>query len=762
MNNKNFKDILDSAANDSLSRNSDLWPKLSVQIERNSPMITSRTRPMMAILLTLLTLLVLSGAAYAFGRTLGYIPGYGLVDNSTGLRILAEPAIVTRDGMTVVISSVFVYPDRVELVYDVNGLAPEYDSTKAADAADNPAAFCGGENIGSSPKTEGDARLELPDGRVLERDFSGKYPQNAFAMKPVYEAVIPHDVMKMIFVLDCIPFARRGAVPEHWRVPFELKSVPAGTVIGAPVIKVNTISKTETAATLPTETAVNSPAATSIAPAEPLPVHSRVTFSLVQSAQTANGPVFYFQLHVENPALEMLAAIPRDVYVIDSQGQKIQYMNNSPYSEDPATIWEYVPTAKPAAGPLRLVMNDAVLKFAPPNPITYSFDAGQNPQYNQTWALNKEFSIAGYKVTIESARAITFDDIKENPDVWDPNGGPDIPEGSQGYDKGYQFTIKLGDSVSNLQLDPAADSCRLSDLRNGIADRTLLFTHLCLDGYPKGQVNVILRVLSVVVSNVGQINWSPDGTVSPTLPQPYVTLKLEKSVSLDSSTVLFFRLNTDSKDPALISIMPLAVTLVDSLGQKFPLVGNFTWQPFEHRVGSIFEFMTQEKPASGPLALIVENAVAIYAPLYTVPPAATPDEMSFTFNAGENPQLGQTWNLNKTFQIAGYPFKITSVRATTYAEVKSKNPDFSASQGYEYGYDFTVETDPSVKMLMTMDILSETPACWLDNSTSIEPKSSTIHFIQLCRAGYPSGDVRVNIHELSVLVQNTWQAAWKP
>ncbi|MEI6291050.1 MAG: hypothetical protein WCP19_11515 [Chloroflexota bacterium] len=173
MNNKNYKDILDSAANDSLSRNSDLWPKLSVQIERNSPMITARTRPMMAILLTLLKLLVLSGAAYAFGRTLGYLPGYGLVDNSTGLRVLAEPAIVTRDGMTVVISSVFVYPDRVELVYEVNGLAPEYDSTKAADAADNPAAFCGGENIGSSPKTEGDARLELPDGRVLERDFSG-------------------------------------------------------------------------------------------------------------------------------------------------------------------------------------------------------------------------------------------------------------------------------------------------------------------------------------------------------------------------------------------------------------------------------------------------------------------------------------------------------------------------------------------------------------------------------------------------------------
>jgi hypothetical protein len=518
MNKKSYKDILDSAVTDSLSRNSDLWPKLSAQIERNSPMMTPRTRPFAAVLITILALLVVSSATYALGRTLGYLPGIGLVDNSSGLRELAEPVAVTREGVTLTISNVYVYPDRVEVVYDVNGLAPDNDSTKASDAVTTPTAFCGGGNIGDTPYTDGDARLQLPDGALLQRDQTGKYPQNVFATKPVYAATVSANVMKMTMVLDCIPFARRGAAPEHWSVPFELKAVPAGKIIGVPVTEINATSVPVATQIIPAETALVAPVATEPISDEPAPVPAKLTFTLVQSVQLASGPVFYLQLHVENPAPEMVTALPRDVFVIDSQGQKIQYINNSQYPEDPAAVWEYVPTAKPAAGPLRLVLNDAVLKFAPLNPVTFSFDAGSNPQYDQTWILDKEFDIAGYKVMITSVRAANFDDIKDIPDSWDPNGGPDFPEGSQGFDNGYQFTVKPGTQVSNQQLDILSDACGLTDIRDGMPASNRLYTQLCRDGYPKGQVNVILRSLSIVVSNIGQVTWSPNGTVTPAQP----------------------------------------------------------------------------------------------------------------------------------------------------------------------------------------------------------------------------------------------------
>lgn len=506
MKNKLLKDELDNIAQHGIPGDINLWPEIAAKLERRSSMPYQRYRPVLAILTAVLFLLVISGAAYALGRTLGYIPGAGLVDTSAGIRMLAQPTAVTREGVTLTVSNLLVHSDRIELAYTVSGIAQENDASHSADAQSTPAAFCGGVDVGSAPATEGDARLLLPDGTVLERDTTGKYPQNAFAMKPVYAASLPEDVTVLTFVLDCIPQARRGAVPENWSVPLRLATVPAGTLVGAPVIEVD-------------------PAA-----ARPAPETAPADASAPQAAAVAS---------------------------------------------------------------------------------------------------------------------------------------------------------------------------------------------------------------------------------------PLVTVQLTKIVPLDAASVFYFRMQMENSDPSLISIMPVRVHVLDSQGQKIPLIGNFAWQPFEHRVGSEFEFTSQSKPADGPLTLVVENAVAYYAPLYVEPKQATPDQMSFSFNAGENPQYGQTWEVGQAFEIVGYPLKVTTARAASFADIQS--PRFiDGSQGYDYGYDFAVEAHPSVKMWVEMDIMSESPGCWLSNSMSSVPESSSIHYVQLCRGGYPAGDVRVTIRELSVLLENTWQADWKP
>jgi len=472
-------------------------------------------RPAWAIAFVLaLAVMVMSvpGVAAAIGRLFGYVPEVGLVENTGNLRILAEPVSLTRESVTLTITSVFVYADHVELIYDVKGIAPANDGWQQQNASEDPTAFCGGVNIGEMDTKDGDAVLRLPDGTIVERILGSEYPQNVFATKPVYKTSIPLDVMEMTMILDCIPMARRGAVPENWEVPFKLVEVPEGTVVGAPVINV-----------------------------EPT---------------------------VVQPAIQPSAEVPG-------------------------------------------------------------------------------------------------------------------------------------------------------------------------------------------------------------IPAPVVTITLTRVVPLDSRTIFYFSMDMENKDPSLASIMPLNVYLTDSLGQKSQLIGNFTWQPFEHRAGSDFEFMSQAKPAPGPLTLMVENAVAYYAPLHVEPRQATPAEMEFIFDAGENPQPGQTWNLNHTINVAGYPVKITSARATTYDEVAAQYPappgwfdsggaPYFDSQGFLYGYDFTLEMDPSVKMLVEMDIMSETPVCGLSAPTSLEPESNSIHYIKLCRDEYPKGNVKVQLWELAVLVENSWQATWTP
>ena len=513
MNNKRIKRTLENIAQRGIPGDTNLWPEISAQLERKPLMTLYRTRPLLAVFIAVLGLLVISGAGYALSRALGYVPGVGLVENTTGIRILAEPVAVTQEGVTLTITNLIAYEDRVELVYDVKGIAPENHITFAGDANPSPIDFCGSVPVGSAPSAEGSARLQLPDGTVLERDSTGKYPQNAYAMKPVYEASLPEDVTHLTFLLDCIPQARRGVVPENWSVPLELKIVPAGTVVGAPVIEVQ---------------------------------------------PTVDSPL---------PAL----------------------------------------TVQPGTIP-----------------------------------------------TLEAA---------------------------------------------------------------------------------------------------------PSEAAS--VPTPEILLTLSKIVPLESQVAVYFHLDMEDKDPSLVSIMPVSVYILDSQGQKIQMIGNFTWQPFEHRVGSEFEFTSQVKPADGPLTLVVENAVAYYAPLYVDPQQATPDDMSFTFDAGANPQYGQTWDVDKTFEIAGYSLEVTSARAASFEDIQS--PLFiDGSQGYEYGYDFAIEADPSVKVHVWMDIMSQNPACWLSNTTSNIPQTNAIHYIQLCREAYPTGLVRVTIGELSVLVENSWQATWMP
>lgn len=743
-----MKDELEGIARRSVPEDINLWPNISARLERKSQMLTPRTRPFVAVLVTLLILFILSGVAYALGKALGYIPGVGLVENSSGIRMLAKPASVTRDGITLTVTQAMVYGDHVELTYTVNGIAESYDSGND---------MCGSNHPNNDFWSDGDADLRLPDGTVVRRDYAGKYQsQNTFAMKPVYAVSVPSDVTEMTMLLKCIPFTKVGTAPENWEVPFGLIAIPAGTVVGEPVVEVNATS----------EPVVTEPAASKTVSLSP-----QVTFTLERVAQTDAGPIFYIRMNVANPDPSLVLVIPRDVYVIDSQGQKIQYMGNTPSPEYlPTAVYEYIPTAKPADGALTLVVADAVMKYAPLNDAIFTFNAGKNPQHNQTWTLNKDFDIAGYKVNVESVRAVTFDDIKDNPEIWNPNGGLDYPEGSQGFDNGYQFMVNIDSAheMLGIQLDIQSDSCGMSEVRPLSPSSVIYYTNLCRNGYPKGNVNVILRGISVLAENVGRVAWSPDGVIVPAtvnsyMPAPVVTMTLEKIVPLESRTVFYFSMDMENRDPSLISIMPVNVYVTDSLGQKLPLIGGFAWQPFEHRAGSALEYTSQTKPAPGPLTLTVENAVAYYSPLHTEPPQATPDEMSFSFDAGENPQLNQTWSLEDKFKIAGYRLKVISARATNYDDVKSRFPDFNYdSQGYEYGYDFAVEADPSVKLHLEMDIMSEPPQCYLTNTTSLVPQNSSFHYVQLCRGMYPKGDVKVTIWELSVLMENAWQVVWKP
>ncbi|HEY6012015.1 MAG TPA: hypothetical protein VIX18_11135, partial [Nitrospirota bacterium] len=146
MKDNHVKHALENIARRGVPEDINLMPQIAAKLERKTFMTTLRTRPLVAALIALLILLVMSGAAYAIGRTLGYIPGVGLVENESGMRVLAEPVSVTREGVTLTVTQALVYPDHIQLIYEVSGIAPENNSatfsTEELNSMDQKA-FCG-------------------------------------------------------------------------------------------------------------------------------------------------------------------------------------------------------------------------------------------------------------------------------------------------------------------------------------------------------------------------------------------------------------------------------------------------------------------------------------------------------------------------------------------------------------------------------------------------------------------------------------------
>ena len=111
-------------------------------------MKTLHTRPLMAIVLALLTLLALTGVAYAIGKSLGYIPGLGVVDQNTPLRVLAEPVVVEREGVTVTVEKGTADLQKTILRISVDGV-----DANGGPYCDNPSIL-----------------LRLADGTTLEEN----------------------------------------------------------------------------------------------------------------------------------------------------------------------------------------------------------------------------------------------------------------------------------------------------------------------------------------------------------------------------------------------------------------------------------------------------------------------------------------------------------------------------------------------------------------------------------------------------------------
>jgi hypothetical protein len=362
---KSYKEILDMAARSHFPDDTNFMPHIAARLERKSIMTKLRARPLVGMLIALLILLALSGVVYALGRSLGYIPGIGIVEQSVPLRLLAEPVTVERQGISITVSKVVADSTRTFISYRVNGI-PLAENGMPACATIPEMHLADGTNLEDKSRSGGIA--------VLKNENTISYAdENIFSP-------IPNGTNNVTFVLSCV--LPDGSVLENFVLPLNLVPSPAGYATPAVELAV-TADGVENKTGLHLEKVLELE-------------DSYLLIGKFTDGGDLPGPL-YMSTSSDSEYLP---------YIEDANSNPVSFKVREDARPDPdwdvAYYWAYeIP--KPLAAPLKITVDQVNIRKH--SIAQFQFDTGDHPQVNQEWKFNQPVKLGAYTFILDS---ITF------------------------------------------------------------------------------------------------------------------------------------------------------------------------------------------------------------------------------------------------------------------------------------------------------------------------------------------------------------------
>ena len=378
MTNKDPNRILDDISQELVPQEVNLLPAVLTKIhlkKRYTPKPIYKIA-LAAFALTLMISLFITppGGVSALQRIMGFIPGIGIVDQSTPLRVLAEPVTDTRDGFTVTVENAVLDSEHTVITYKVEG--PFEISTSEIDGSLSNICFKS-------------AELHLADGTSLRipNNLPNATWTTGYRVQNSYTA-IPGNIDQATLFLPCLHARLAGQAPEDWQIP--LSFVPASSDMAVyPVIpSTESAGDTETAATKnKTPYGIE------------LKLDSVIPLQDGQLIQTRWG-------WMDNTRISGITLYAKDVQIFDARGQEVAFEFSSEAivpdaSNQQSTPYGYKIAVMDASGPSRLVVNTAS-EVTYNTSTNFTFNPGPNHGSEQIWKLDKDLEIDGYLVHIST------------------------------------------------------------------------------------------------------------------------------------------------------------------------------------------------------------------------------------------------------------------------------------------------------------------------------------------------------------------------
>lgn len=400
-----YHELLDDALRKHVPDDVTLLPHLATQYAKGKSSMRIRSKISLSVALALIVfavvLFTLPGAAFALQRLLAYLPGVGVVDQSTMPRKLAQPVSQTRGGITVTVKSANVSTEITAIYLDL-GEIPTSAYPPASAPPEDSARLC-------SPNV---LYLRYPDGTRGELNSQGFIGLSEPAYWNWYFAPVPASFDTAVLVMPCVPGTNPGTVPEDWEFP--LHFVPAVAGDFAPVV-FPTPQPTQAAAS-PTPTPPGPVSRPS------MPRKEDIVLVLDKIVRLPDGDAFYAHISAAEDA----------PFAVDVGDERLTDINGQPLAmlaapDDPSAFLTpsrpYLMSFKtdgPVHAPVMITVDDVRVDIVAPG--RFSFNAGPHPKVGQQWKIEEDIEVGGrvFRVTSASLAADGYHFVIEtdSPDVF--------------------------------------------------------------------------------------------------------------------------------------------------------------------------------------------------------------------------------------------------------------------------------------------------------------------------------------------------------
>lgn len=443
---RTYRQILDEIAQQHSPKDIDLSSNILTKFRKEKVAIM-KSKFAISGLITMAVLLVVfftvPGVASAMERLIGFIPGVGLVENGTSLRVLKETALIDQEGTSISVTQGVVDSQKTTIVFQVKNL-PNLPASSDIQVSD----ICY-----RLPE------LQLPDGSRLEGSSEAGNSWISGYNRRIIFPVLPKDVNTVKLVFSCLQQSIKSPDWSELEITLDFIQAEAG-------------AQTSLLVDLPTPDPElpqsKSEVSTSV---------SDLRLVLNQYAKVNENVILFGALESlsGNNKIEMIDSDA--VHLVDSRGTEIPLIEDptiaNPFDEVPneaSRYWAYRTDGAFSAGQATLTVDSAWIRINENNRFT--FNVGVDTQPGQKLVLNQSLIVGGRKILIK---------------------GAEVNEGGDGL----IFTIDKPEDVGTVNLMDLDHPL----LGGGGGPDSYGFRYE--DGIPSGEINVTLVSISVKIPG----NW---------------------------------------------------------------------------------------------------------------------------------------------------------------------------------------------------------------------------------------------------------------